>query len=65
MVPNEIYAFNGNPLQYSYLGDLVDRGAWQATVHGILQARIPEWVAISFSSRGRWGPNDREPRDWG
>ena len=27
------------------------RGAWQATVHGILQARILEWVAISFSRR--------------
>ena len=27
----------------------MDRGAWQATVHGILQARILEWVAISFS----------------
>ena len=25
------------------------RGASQATVHGILQARILEWVAISFS----------------
>ena len=27
----------------------MDKGAWQATVHGILQARILEWVAISFS----------------
>ena len=26
---------NGNPLQYSYLGNLTDRGAWQATVHGV------------------------------
>ena len=25
---------NGNPLQYSCLGDPRDRGAWQATVHG-------------------------------
>ena len=24
----------------------MDRKAWQATVHGILQARILEWVAI-------------------
>ena len=23
---------NGNPLQYSYLGNLMDRGAWGATV---------------------------------
>ena len=26
---------NGNPLQYSCLGNPMDRGAWQATVHGI------------------------------
>ena len=26
---------NGNPLQYSYLENPLDRGAWQATVHGV------------------------------
>ena len=26
---------NGNPLQYSYLGNPMDRGAWRATVHGV------------------------------
>ena len=26
---------NGNPLQYSHLGNPMDRGAWQATVHGV------------------------------
>ena len=25
---------NGNPLQYSCLGNPIDRGAWQVTVHG-------------------------------
>ena len=25
---------NGNPLQYSCLENFMDRGAWQATVHG-------------------------------
>ena len=25
---------NGNPLQFSCLGNPRDRGAWQATVHG-------------------------------
>ena len=24
---------NGNPLQYSYLKNLLDRGAWQAALH--------------------------------
>ena len=26
---------NGNPLQYSSLENPMDRGAWQATVHGV------------------------------
>ena len=26
---------NGSPLQYSFLGNSMDRGAWQATVHGV------------------------------
>ena len=26
---------NGNSLQYSCLGNPMDRGAWQATVHGV------------------------------
>ena len=28
---------NGNPLQYSCLENLLDRGAWQATVHGVTE----------------------------
>ena len=49
---------NGNPLQYSGLENSMDRGAWQAIVHGILQARILEWVAFLFS-RGSSQPRDR------
>ena len=30
---------NGNPLQYSWLENLMDRGAWWATVHGIAMSR--------------------------
>ena len=29
---------NGNPLQYSCLGNRMDRGAWQATVHQVLKS---------------------------
>ena len=29
---------HGNPLQYSCLGNLMDRGAWQATVHGVAES---------------------------
>ena len=28
-----------NPLQYSCLGNTMDRGAWQATVHGVARVR--------------------------
>ena len=38
-----------NPMDYSLLG---------SSVHGIFQARVLEWVAISFS-RGSSGPRDR------
>ena len=30
---------NGNPLQYSSLGNPMDRGAWQATVHGVAKSQ--------------------------
>ena len=26
---------NGNLLQYSFLGNPMDRGAWRATIHGV------------------------------
>jgi len=32
---------HGNPLQYSCLENPVDRGAWQATVHGITKSWTP------------------------
>ena len=30
---------NGYPLQYSYLENPMDRGAWWATVHGVAKSR--------------------------
>ena len=27
---------NGNPLQYSCLGNPMERGTWQVTVHGVI-----------------------------
>ena len=30
---------NGNPFQYSCLENPMDRGAWQATVHGFARVR--------------------------
>ena len=34
---------NGNPLQYSCLGDPMDRGAWWATGHGVAKS----WTRLS------------------
>ena len=31
---------NGNPLQYSCLGNSMDRGAWWAIVHGVVNNQI-------------------------
>ena len=33
--PLEFRGGNGNPLQYSCLGNPMDRGTWQATVRGV------------------------------
>ena len=37
---------DGNPLQYSCLENSMDRGAWQAIVHGITktQMQLSGWV---------------------
>ena len=43
------------------LCDPVDCSPPGSSVHGILQARILEWVAISFSRRSLW-PRDQEGR---
>ena len=34
---------NGDPLQYSCLGNPVDRGIWQSTVHGVTKS----WAQLS------------------
>ena len=39
---------NGNPLQYSYLENSMERGAWWAAVHGVAQSRT--WLKQLSSS---------------
>ena len=43
---------NGNPLQYSCLENPMDRGTWQATVHGISESDWTEQLTFSFSLDG-------------
>ena len=40
---------NGNPLQYSCLGNPMDRGAWRAPVHRVAELDTTEY-ASSFSA---------------
>ena len=34
---------NGNPLQYSSLGNPMDRGVWLATAHGVAEESDTTW----------------------
>ena len=57
-------AGNGNPLQCSCLENPMDRGAWQATVHGVArvghnlvtQPPPPIIVTSCFSHQSEWPP---------
>ena len=39
---------NGNPLKYSYLENSMDRGAWQAIIHGVTESRtqLSDWAHL-------------------
>ena len=54
---------NGYPLQYSWLGNPMDRGTWQATVHGVTKVghdlatqspSTPIFIALLFTIANTW-----------
>ena len=54
---------NGNLLQYSCLGNPMDRGAWQATVHGVAESWTLGQLTLSLFQICRWHyPNGRKQR---
>ena len=56
---------NGKPLQYSWLGNLMDRGARRATVHGVAKSCTrphTEQFASRLSSLGGWSVAGQSPR---
>ena len=42
-----LFILNGSPLQYSSLGNPMNRGAWLATVHGVTKS----WTQLSDIGR--------------
>ena len=54
---------NGSPLQYSCLENSMDRGAWQATVHGVAKSRtqLSETATILWISGLSRGRDDMSP----
>ena len=49
---------NGNPLQYFCLENPMDRGAWQATVHGVTksQTQLSDFTFFHYYNRRHPGP---------
>ena len=64
---------NGNPLQYSCLGNPVDRGAWPATIHGVARIRgdlatkqqKSVFPSLQDPRKSRLSPQTHSWRDWG
>ena len=39
---------NGNPFQYPCQENSMDRGVWQATVHGVAESDMTEWHTYNY-----------------
>ena len=47
---------NNNPLQYSHLGNPMDKGAWWATVHGVAKGQTLKTEQLSTSMSTELSP---------
>ena len=47
---------NGNPLQYSWLENSMDRGDWLAIVHGVTksQTQLSDWHTTLVAENAQW-----------
>ena len=63
---------SGNPLQYSSLGNPMDRGAWWPTVHGVTKSQtwLSDWTCTHTRNMvmtgilipaGTWTPKSQQP----
>ena len=45
---------NGNQVQYSCLGNPMDRGTWWATIHGVTESDMTEQLTFSLFTGLPW-----------
>ena len=43
---------HGNPLQYSCLGNPMDRAAWRASPQGLQESDTAQWLSTHFRGAG-------------
>ena len=59
---------NGNPLQYSCLKKSMDRAAWRATVRGVTELDMTEWLTLRLCLQRLYPPCNCEgtisPAHW-
>ena len=55
---------NGNPLQYSFLGNPMDRGACQATVHRVTESWIWRSVRARAHTHTHTHTHTQEEKQW-